>query len=103
MELEFQRLKESVAKASSQQANITPRDLLKGSAWKPLLISMGIMFFQQFTGINAMIFYTVSIFKSAGTTMDGRYATIVIGFVQLISTAVSGFMVMSSSLKKKRM
>lgn len=93
VEPEFQRLKESVSKNASQQANITPRDLLKGSAWKPLLISMGIMFFQQFTGINAMIFYTVSIFKSAGTTMDGRYATIIVGFVQLFATAASGFLV----------
>ncbi|KZS13711.1 Uncharacterized protein APZ42_021097 [Daphnia magna] len=92
IEAEFQRLKENQAK-NSQQQEIQPRELLKGSVLKPLGISMGIMFFQQFTGINAMIFYTVSIFKSAGTTLDGRYATIIIGFVQLIATAGSGFLV----------
>lgn len=59
---------------------------------------MGIMFFQQFTGINAMVFYTVSIFKSAGSSIDGRYATIIIGFVQLIATAASGFFVSKFSI-----
>lgn len=44
-------------------------------------------------GINAMVFYTVSIFKSAGSSLDGRYATIIIGFVQLIFTAASGLVV----------
>jgi facilitated trehalose transporter len=92
IEAEFQRMKENQAK-NAQQQQIQPRELLKGSVLKPLGISMGIMFFQQFTGINAMIFYTVSIFKSAGTTLDGRYATIIIGFVQLIATASSGFLV----------
>ena len=80
-------------KSSSENVQIQPRELLKGSVLKPLGISMAIMFFQQFTGINAMIFYTVSIFKSAGTTLDSRYATIIIGFVQLIATACSGFLV----------
>lgn len=102
IEAEFQRLKENQAK-NSQQQEIQPRELMKGSVLKPLGISMGIMFFQQFTGINAMIFYTVSIFKSAGTTLDGRYATIIIGFVQLIATAGSGFLVPSFTLNLAEM
>ena len=101
IEAEFQRMKENQAK-NSQQQQIQPRELLKGSVLKPLGISMGIMFFQQFTGINAMIFYTVSIFKSAGTTLDGRYATIIIGFVQLIATASSGFLVKKKHLFSTR-
>jgi facilitated trehalose transporter len=58
---------------------------------------MGLMFFQQFTGINAMVFYTVSIFKSAGSTIDKNYATIIVGFVQLICTAASGSLVISTN------
>ena len=39
------------------------RELLKINNLKPLLISLGLMFFQQMSGINAVIFYTVQIFE----------------------------------------
>jgi facilitated trehalose transporter len=35
----------------------------------------------------------VSIFQSAGSSIDSRYATIIVGFVQLLFTAASGFFV----------
>jgi facilitated trehalose transporter len=38
-------------------------DLFNKNNIKPLLISLGLMFFQQMSGINAVIFYTVMIFK----------------------------------------
>lgn len=60
---------------------------------KPLGISLGVMLFQQTTGINAIIFYTVSIFQTAGSTIDSRYATIIVGAVQLVFTVASGFLV----------
>lgn len=37
--------------------------LFKKNHLKPLFISLGLMFFQQFSGINAVIFYTVQIFR----------------------------------------
>lgn len=51
---------ESERQASSQGAFF---ELFKGSNFKPLLISLGLMFFQQMSGINAVIFYTVQIFQ----------------------------------------
>ena len=39
------------------------RELLKINNLKTLLISLGLMFFQQMSGINAVIFYTVQIFE----------------------------------------
>ncbi|KAI9552844.1 hypothetical protein GHT06_020726 [Daphnia sinensis] len=93
IDAEFLRIKENQEKSDKKKHKIQPRELLKGSVLKPLSISMGIMFFQQFTGINAMVFYTVNIFKSAGSSIDGRYATIIVGVVQLIATAFSGFFV----------
>uniref|UniRef100_A0A0P5NG88 Sugar transporter n=1 Tax=Daphnia magna TaxID=35525 RepID=A0A0P5NG88_9CRUS len=93
IDAEFVRIKENQEKNDKKEHKIQPRELLKGSVLKPLSISMGIMFFQQFTGINAMVFYTVNIFKSAGSSIDGRYATIIVGVVQLIATAFSGFFV----------
>ena len=37
-------------------------ELFTGNNFKPLLISLGLMFFQQLSGINAVIFYAVNIF-----------------------------------------
>lgn len=55
---------------------------------KPLIISVMIMIFQQFSGINAVMFYTVSIFKNAGLE-NSETATVLIGFVQVIGTLVA--------------
>jgi facilitated trehalose transporter len=60
---------------------------------KPLLISMALMFFQQFSGINAIIFYSASIFQEAGSTIDRFLSSIMIGVVQLIFTGISALLV----------
>jgi len=93
IEAEFQRMKEKQQINAAQHHQILPSEFLKGSVWKPLGVSMGLMFFQQFTGVNAMVFYTVDIFDAAGSTIDGRYATIIIGVVQFVCTVASGFLV----------
>jgi len=93
IEAEFQRMKDNQQKNLAQNSAIQPSEFLKGFVWKPLGVSMGLMFFQQFTGINAMVFYTTDIFTSAGSALDCRYATIIIGVVQFLCTVVSGFLV----------
>lgn len=52
----------------------------------PLLISLLLMLFQQMSGINAVIFYTTTIFKMAGSTIDTNLCTIIVGLVNFIST-----------------
>jgi hypothetical protein len=87
---------ERIANSSNRNKSITQlfREVLTaGPVVKPLGISLGIMLFQQTTGINAIIFYTVSIFQTAGSTIDSRYATIIVGAVQLVFTVASGFLV----------
>lgn len=64
-------------------------DLLKRQNLKPLLISLGLMFFQQLSGINAVIFYTVSIFKDAGSTIDENLCTIIVGVVNFIAVFIA--------------
>lgn len=60
---------------------------------KPLLISCAIMFFQQFSGINAVIFYSATIFHEAGSTVDRFVSSITIAIVQLVCTMLSALMV----------
>lgn len=45
------------------------------------------------TGINAIVFYTVEIFKSAGTKMDPNLSSIVVGVVLLVSVTISAFLI----------
>ena len=52
----------------------------------PLLISLALMMFQQWCGVNAIIFYTVSIFTDAGTDIDSNFATVIVGVVQFLAT-----------------
>ncbi len=69
------------------------------SRWvlQPLLISSALMLFQQFSGINAVIFYTVSIFAEAASSVERNTATIIVGAVQLVSTMVATTMVTGAS------
>ena len=72
---EFERLKANLSKATSSE--IKPRELLKGSVLKPLLLSMALMLLQQFSGINSIIYFTVFIFQKAGSSLDKNVSTIV--------------------------
>lgn len=56
---------------------------------KALIISLGLMFFQQLSGINAVIFYTTDIFRDAQTGIDESLSTIVVGLMQVIATFIS--------------
>lgn len=58
-----------------------------------LIIGLGLMLFQQFSGINAVIFYTNDIFQSAGSNIPAVIATIIVGVVQTIATYISSILV----------
>ncbi|PSN47388.1 hypothetical protein C0J52_11156 [Blattella germanica] len=60
--------------------------------WKIISIVFGLMVFQQLSGINAVIFYTVDIFQAAGSTLSPYYCTLIVGFVQLVSTYFSALL-----------
>lgn len=59
----------------------------KKSSKKAMLISFGLMFFQQVSGINAVIFYTMTIFKVSNTGLKPEIATIIVGALQVVATA----------------
>lgn len=57
--------------------------LKKSATRRAALISFGLMFFQQASGINAVIFYTADIFEASGVDMDPQLATIIVGIMQV--------------------
>ncbi|KAH8327265.1 hypothetical protein KR074_008859, partial [Drosophila pseudoananassae] len=56
---------------------------------KGLGISILLQVFQQCTGINAILFYSASIFEDVGASLPGKYASIIIGVTQVVSTFVA--------------
>lgn len=60
---------------------------------KGLTIILGLMFFQQMSGINAVIFYTGYIFDAADTGIPSTIATIIVGVMQVIATFVASMVV----------
>ena len=68
---------------------------------KPLFVSIVTMFFQQMTGINAVLFYTIDIFKaSPAFSKLSHICTVIVGVVQVCATLVS-CMVMDNFGRKK--
>lgn len=80
---------------NSMKSNAT--NLLKALGRKASLkgmgITMGLMFFQQMSGINAVIFYTTDIFAAADTGIDASLATIIVGVIQVVATFISSLVV----------
>lgn len=60
------------------------KDLISSKANKrALFISLGLMFFQQLCGINAVIFYAAEMFEIAETNLDSRICAIIVGVSQV--------------------
>lgn len=65
------------------------RDLVGTRAGrKAMTTCLGLMFFQQLSGIDAVLSYTVSIFQMAGSSIEPFVATVVIGFVEVIMSVI---------------
>ncbi|XP_063629801.1 facilitated trehalose transporter Tret1-like [Cydia splendana] len=79
--------------AASMAKTATIRDVFRGSNLKAFYISCALMFFQQFCGINAVLFYMANIFESSGAKLDSSVATIIVGIVQAAGSWTTPFVV----------
>ncbi len=65
-------------------------DLFKSKYATIMIIALGIAFFQQITGINAIFYYAPTIFEQAGGSTDSSFLqAIVVGLTNLIFTLVA--------------
>lgn len=79
--------------AERHQSSNGIMQLLRRSNLKPLSISLGLMFFQQFSGINAVIFYAEKIFILTKSKLETSLCVIIIGIVNFIATFVATFFI----------
>lgn len=89
IEGEIKEIKESF----DHQEKMSFREFLNPSILRPFCISMALHFFQQTTGINAVMFYCATIFQTAGFQNESTMVSILIGLIQFLASAVSLLMI----------
>lgn len=85
-QIEIHDYQESIEKASKAPESSIFAELRKRETIKAFIIICCIFVFFQMSGINAVTFYTITVFIEAGITMDPATATIILGLVQVLST-----------------
>ncbi|XP_011263555.1 facilitated trehalose transporter Tret1-2 homolog [Camponotus floridanus] len=85
-------LKEDVNRITKASGGF--KDLVGTKAGRKAVVTcMGLMFFQQLCGIDAILFYTVNIFQAANSTIDPFLATIIIGLTEVVMTIFVVFVI----------
>lgn len=78
------------ASHAAQQVQHPFRNLLKRRNRPQLVIAVAMQIFQQFTGINAIMFYAPVLFNTLGFKNDASlYSAVITGAVNVLSTVVS--------------
>jgi len=83
----------SVSSNKYSKHELSSKDIFRRPVLVPFALTFTLLIFQQVSGIDAIIFYTVSIFHSAGSQIDDHLATILVGLVQLVANFLSLFIV----------
>jgi sugar porter (SP) family MFS transporter len=88
VEPEYMELVEASRVAKAVKAPV--KDILLRKYRPPLVIAILLQIFQQFTGINAIMFYAPVLFRSLGFGGDASlYSAVITGAVNVLSTLVS--------------
>jgi len=74
-------------------SGFSKKELFRRPVLVPFALTFTLLIFQELSGIDAIIFYTVSIFHSAGSKLDDHLSTIIVGLVLLVANFVSLFIV----------
>lgn len=74
--------------ARTRQTSLVDAMLTRATK-RAIIISLALMAIMQFSGINAVIFYTEAIFEAANTGIPGSTASIIVGTMQVLATYVA--------------
>lgn len=80
---------EACLKESSRNTVTLQATIRRKTVRKAFIITFALYFFQQFSGVNVIIFYTTDIFKMSGTKLNPQTAAILVGVFQVVTTFIS--------------
>ncbi|KAF2892678.1 hypothetical protein ILUMI_13495 [Ignelater luminosus] len=92
VDAELREIKSALEEEDNNQVSFL-KSIKKRSTKKAAIICFSLMFFQQATGVNAVVFYMSTIFESAGSGLDPKIATTIVGVIQVVSTFVSSLVI----------
>ncbi|XP_057814305.2 sugar transporter ERD6-like 6 isoform X2 [Cryptomeria japonica] len=81
----------SVVETNNQQTSVKLSELRERRYALPLTIGIGLLLLQQLGGVNGIMFYSSSIFKSAGIS-SGNAASVGLACIQVIMTAITAWL-----------
>lgn len=87
---EFEAMSNNARAGNQSGAGIT---FSSRQFYKPMALALGLMFFQQFSGINGILFYQSKIFENAAPKLDATLATISVCIAQVIATIIGSLLV----------
>ena len=82
---EIDKIKRDIAAKRKERVSLTQ---LK-TAWKPFSVCLGMMFLLQFSALNVIVYYSVSIFQLSAISIDPNVASIIVGLTLLVSCVVA--------------
>lgn len=82
IEDELRSIRDGIREANANKGSLS--DIMKNKATsKALIITLGLMVFQQLSGINAVLFYAGNIFQESGSNLSPSLCAILVGIVQV--------------------
>jgi len=88
---ELDSIRESLEHERQDSASL--RTLVETGSLRPLGLGLILVFFQQFCGFNALLYFTVSIFQSSGSSIDANWSSISIAVSMVLTVPVASTIV----------
>ena len=82
---EIDKIKRDIAAKRKERVSLTQLT----TAWKPFSVCLGMMFLLQFSALNVIVYYSVSIFQLSAISIDPNVASIIVGLTLLVSCVVA--------------
>ncbi|XP_055302948.1 facilitated trehalose transporter Tret1-like [Sitodiplosis mosellana] len=102
LQAEMTKLKSTVKGGNSGKSSDNSfklSDLSTGAGRKAMMIGIVLAMINQLSGCFAMLQYTATIFKEAGSSMSPNMSSIVVGLLQLVGSSVATLLVERSGRK----